>query len=60
MGHFNANIDVLARAKFLYTTGFFIDSNNDAVKALCEYATANDKIMGLNLSAPFVIQFYGD
>jgi len=60
MEHFNANIDVLARARFLYTTGFFIDSNNEAVQALCNYATTNDKPLGLNLSALFVVQFYMD
>jgi len=60
MDYFNANIDVLARARFIYTTGFFIDSNNEAVQALCNYATTNDKPLGLNLSAPFVIQFYMD
>ena len=44
----------------MYTTGFFVDSNNEAVQALCNYATTNDKPLGFNLSALFVIQFYMD
>lgn len=55
MDYFNANIDVLNRARFFYTTGFFVDSNFEAVKALCNYATTNDKPLGFNLSALFVI-----
>jgi len=50
----------LQRARFLYTTGFFIDSNADAVKTICEFATANDKPLGFNLSALFVVQFFMD
>ena len=30
------------------------------MQALCDFATTNDKPLGLNLSAPFVIQFYMD
>ena len=37
-----------------------MDSNFEAVKALCNYATTNDKPLGFNLSALFVIQFYMD
>ena len=44
----------------MYTTGFFIDACGEAVRTICEYATANDKVMALNLSAPFVIQFHLD
>jgi len=52
--------DDLAHAKFLYTTGFFIDSNAEAVRTICEFAAANNKPLGLNLSALFVVQFYMD
>jgi len=44
----------------LYTTGFFIDSNREAVRAICEFATVNDKPLGFNLSALFVVQFFMD
>lgn len=48
----------MERARYLYTTGFFIDANFEAVKTVAEFATANDKPFGLNLSAVFVVQFY--
>lgn len=51
---------MLNRAKFLYTTGFFVDSNQAVVEAVCNFATTNDKPLGFNLSALFVIQFYMD
>ena len=51
---------MLNRASFLYTTGFFVDSNSAAVEALCNFATTNNKPLGFNLSAAFVIQFYMD
>ena len=50
----------MAKAKYLYTTGFFVDSNFEAVKQICDYAKENDKPLGFNLSAVFVIQFYAD
>ena len=51
---------MLNRAKFLYTTGFFVDSNSAAVEKLCDFATTNNKPLAFNLSALFVIQFYLD
>ena len=51
---------MIRRARFLYTTGFFVDSNAEAVQALCNYATENDVPLGFNLSALFVIQFFMD
>lgn len=60
LAYLEANMSVLQRAKFLYTTGFFVDSNFEAVKAICAFATANDRPLGFNLSALFVIQFYMD
>ena len=51
---------LLERASYLYTTGFFIDSNTEAVRTISEFATANNKPLALNLSALFVVQFYLD
>lgn len=58
LAHMTANMDVLERAKFLYTTGFFVDSNTEAVDKLCQFASENNKPLGFNVSALFVIQFY--
>lgn len=58
--HVGEHLELLKKAKFLYTTGFFVDSNFEAVKKICDFATENDKPLGFNLSAVFVIQFYAD
>ena len=58
--HIADNLDVLAKAKYLYTTGFFVDSNFEAVKQICDFAKENNKPLGFNLSAVFVIQFYAE
>ena len=50
----------MENTKYLYTTGFFVDSNFEAVKKLCDFAKAKDKPLAFNLSAVFVIQFYAD
>jgi adenosine kinase len=41
----------------IYTTGFFITSNFEALMMAAEFACANNKPFGFNLSAPFLIQF---
>jgi len=53
--HLKDNISVLEQAKYLYTTGFFVDSNFEAVKQICDFAKDNDKPLAFNLSAVFVI-----
>ena len=42
----------------MYTTGFFVDSNAEAVNKVCEFAAANNKKLAFNLSAVFVVQFF--
>jgi len=44
-------------AKYLYTTAFFISSNNEALRLLCHYACKTNKVLGFNLSATFLLQF---
>lgn len=55
--HLAANLAVLEKAALLYTSAFFITSNFDALKAYAAYAAENDKPLGYNLSACFLIQF---
>lgn len=50
-------MEQLAKAKIIYTTGFFITSNVEALMTVAKYATANDVPMGFNLSAVFLLQF---
>ena len=55
--HFEANMDVLADAKILYTTSHFIFANNEVVMKVGQYASENDIPMAFNLSAEYTIQF---
>jgi adenosine kinase len=52
--HFHANIDVLAEAKFIYITGFFISSSMPTLLRAAKYANDNDIPFGFNLSAVFL------
>ena len=57
ISHYEQNIEVFKKAAFLYTTAFFITSNNDALIASLKLAKELNKPVGYNLSAPFLIQF---
>ncbi|KAL9180620.1 hypothetical protein ACHAXT_011073 [Thalassiosira profunda] len=47
-------------ASVYYIAGFFLTVSVDSLKIVAEHALANDKIFCLNLSAPFIIDFFGD
>ena len=52
--HFDANMDVLKKAKFIYTTGYFITSSPASLAKAAAYANENDVPFGFNLSAVFL------
>lgn len=58
MEHFNKQRELLEKAKFLYTTSFFITSNVEALMETAKYAAENNKPLGYNLSATFLLQFH--
>ena len=43
-----------------YIAGFFLTVSVDSLKIVTEYALAKDKTFCLNLSAPFIVDFFGD
>lgn len=47
-------------AKFFYVGGFHLTVSVPAILALAEEAAAKDKVFILNLSAPFIAQFFKD
>jgi len=47
-------------ASLYYIAGFFLTVSVDALKIVAEHAHANNKTFCLNLSAPFIIDFFGD
>ena len=52
--HLEANKAVLDKAKFIYTTGYFITSSMPSLLQVAEYANTNDIPLGFNLSAVFL------
>jgi len=60
MEHLEANMELLKNASYVYTTGFFITSNFDALVVAGEYCAENGIPFGFNLSAEFLIQFFTD
>jgi adenosine kinase len=51
---------VLERAKYYYSTGYFITVSPESLLELGKHAAAHNKPFFYNLSAPFVIQFFYD
>lgn len=47
-------------ASVFYIAGFFLTVSVDSLKIVAEHALAHDKTFCLNLSAPFIIDFFGD
>lgn len=56
--HVDSQTELLEKVSHVYTTGFFITSNAEALMKIAKYCNDNDKTFGFNLSAPFCIQFY--
>jgi len=54
------NMDLLKGADYVYSTGFFITSNFDALIKIGEFCAENAIPFGFNLSAEFLIQFFTD
>eukprot|EP01097_Dermamoeba_algensis_P001424 TRINITY_DN1532_c0_g1_i1.p1 TRINITY_DN1532_c0_g1~~TRINITY_DN1532_c0_g1_i1.p1 ORF type:complete len:341 (+),score=71.65 TRINITY_DN1532_c0_g1_i1:92-1114(+) len=48
------------KAKVLYTTGYFMMANAESVAHLGRHAAKHNKIFVLNISAPFIVDFYFD
>lgn len=55
--HLRENMDTVKKAKVIYTTAFFITSNNEALIELATYAAEANKPLLFNLSAGFLIEF---
>ena len=53
--HLEANMQVLEKAAFMYTSCFFITSNYEAMQKYVQYAADHNKPLGLNLSATFLL-----
>lgn len=52
--------DLINKGKIFYSAGFHLTVSPPALMKLAEHANENNKIFMLNLSAPFVVQFFKD
>jgi len=52
--------DLINSAQIFYVSGFFHTVSVEAILSLGRHSASENKIFSLNLSAPFVIQFFGD
>jgi adenosine kinase len=52
--------EIIARGKVFYVTGFFLTVSVDAILTLAKHCAAENKVFAMNLSAPFLIQFFGE
>lgn len=52
------NRQILNTAKYFYCTGFFLTASAVTVQAIAKHAHANNSTFLMNLSAPFLAQFY--
>lgn len=60
--HFNQeqNWSLVQKAKILYVTGFFFTVSPPSIMKLAKFASENDRTFAVNLSAPFICQFFKD
>ncbi|KAK1309475.1 Adenosine kinase 2 [Acorus calamus] len=47
-------------AKYYYIAGFFLTVSPESIQLVAEHAAANNKIFMMNLSAPFICEFFQD
>lgn len=52
--------EIISRAKVFYVTGFFLTVSVDAILTLAKHSAEANKTFAINLSAPFLIQFFGE
>ncbi|KAK9920927.1 hypothetical protein M0R45_029464 [Rubus argutus] len=54
------NWALVEKAKYFYIAGFFLTVSPQSIQLVAEHAAANNKIFSMNLSAPFICEFFKD
>ncbi|XP_075872348.1 adenosine kinase b isoform X1 [Nelusetta ayraudi] len=54
----DANWELVKKAKVYYIAGFFLTVSPESILKVAKHASENDKIFCMNLSAPFISQFF--
>jgi len=52
--------EAISRSKIVYSSGFFLTVSVESMLVVAKHAAENNKVFCMNLSAPFLIQFFGD
>ncbi|KAK4790159.1 hypothetical protein SAY86_017463 [Trapa natans] len=52
------NWALVEKAKYYYIAGFFLTVSPDSIQLVAEHAAANNKVFTMNLSAPFICEFF--
>jgi adenosine kinase len=52
--------ELVQAAQFYYCAGFFLTVSVDSLVQVAEHAVAQNKVFCLNLSAPFIVDFFGE
>ena len=58
--HLRANWSVIENAKFYYIASFFLTVTPESIVEVGKHAAANGKTFAMNISAPFLIEFFKD
>ncbi|KAJ8013505.1 hypothetical protein DPEC_G00030480 [Dallia pectoralis] len=53
-----SNWGLVEKARVYYIAGFFLTVSPESILKVAKHASENNKIFGLNLSAPFISQFF--
>ncbi|XP_076154197.1 adenosine kinase b [Alosa pseudoharengus] len=54
----DSNWGLVEKARVFYIAGFFLTVSPDSILKVAKHASENNKVFGLNLSAPFISQFF--
>ena len=54
------NWALVEKAKYIYIAGFFLTVSPESIQLVAEHAAANNKVFLMNLSAPFICEFFRD
>lgn len=52
--------EMIESARYFYIAGFFLTVSVDAILEVAKHATENRKVLAMNLSAPFLMEFFGE
>jgi adenosine kinase len=58
--HLEPNWSVVEKAKTYYSSGFFLTVSAESMLKVAQHAVDNGKVFAMNLSAPFLSQFFSE